>query len=149
MAQEKPEYEVNEEFNNMAVKIVEKYPEKFNGIEIDKVCCVNLTNKSRKEKEGTVERIWKLQAVKMPMAIHCPYGWYVVLHSSDWDDMSEKHKVALTADVLHGLPVDLDNQGKVNQCDTKGYLSVFKTIGINYLDDPDIPHLLKDDIVWK
>jgi len=149
MPQEKPNYEVNDEFNNMAVQLVEKYSEKFNNIEIDKVCCVNLTNKTRKDKDGSVERIWKLKAVKMPEAIHNPYGWYVVLHSHDWEEFSEKHKLALVADVLHGLPNELDNEGKVNPCDTKGYLSVFRTLGLDYLDDPDIPHLMNDDVVWK
>ena len=48
MAQEKPSYEVNDEFNGMAVQLVERYAEKFNGIEVDKVCCVN-TSKTRKD----------------------------------------------------------------------------------------------------
>ena len=148
MAQEKPSYEVNDEFNTMAVQLVEKYAEKFSNIEVDKVCCVNL-DKTGKEKEGTVDRIWKLKAVKMPEAIHNPYGWYVILHAADWEEMSEKHKLALVADVLHGLPNDVDNEGKVNPCDTKGYLSVFSTLGINFLDDPAIPHLLQDDVTWK
>ena len=74
MAQEKPNYEVNDEFNTMAVQLVEKYSEKFSNVEVDKGCCVKLTNKDRKEKEGSSERIWKLKAVKMPEAIHNPYG---------------------------------------------------------------------------
>ena len=148
MAQEKPNYEVNDEFNSMAVKLVEKYAEKFDLIEVGKVCCVNV-DKERKQREGCAERIWKLKAVKMPEAIHNPYGWYVILHASDWEEMSEKHKVALVADVLHGLPNEQDNEGKVNPCDTKGYLSIFQTLGINYLDDPNIPHLLDEDVVWK
>ena len=149
MAQEKPNYEVNDEFNNMAVQLVEKYAEKFDNIEVGKVCCVNLTNKDRKEVEGAVDRIWKLKAVKMPEAIHNPFGWYVILHSNDWDEMSDKHKLALVADVLHGIPNDTDNEGKVNPCNVKGYLPVFETLGIKYLDDPDIPHLLEDDVEWK
>ena len=149
MAQEKPNYEVNDEFKGMAVQLVEKYSEKFDQIEVDKVCCVNLTNKTRKESEGTVDRCWKLKAVKMPEAIHNPYGWYVVLHTADWDEKSEKHKLALVADVLHGIPNGIDNEGKVNPCDTKGYLAVFNTLGIQYEDDPDIPHLLNDDVEWK
>ena len=147
MAQEKPNYEVNDEFNNMAVKIVEKYPEKFDNIEVDKVCCVNV-DKDRKD-SGGVDRVWKLKAVKMPEAIHNPYGWYVVLHQSDWEELSEKHKLALVADVLHGLPNDLDSEGRVNPCDTKGYLAIFNTLSIDYLNDPSIPHLLDDDVTWK
>ena len=133
----------------MAAQIVNKYPEKFINIEIDRICCVNITNKTRKDKEDGCERIWKLQAVKMPMAIHCPYGWYVVLYQHDWEEFSEKHKLALVADVLHGLPSDQDSQGKVNPCDTKGYHSIFKTLGLDYLSDTKIPHLLNDDVRWE
>jgi len=150
MAQEKPEYEVNDEFNTMAVKIVGKFPEKFISVDIDKVCCVNITNKTRKEKEGNGERTWNLQAVKMPVAIHCPYSWYVVLYAHDWQEMSEKHKLAHTADILHGLPTGEDNEGKVNSCDTKGFGAMFRSLGIDFLDDPDIPHILNDDdFKWK
>ena len=149
MAQDKPEYEVNEEFNIMATQLVEKYVDKFSNVEIGRVRCVNLMNKPRKEKEGSSERIWKINAVKMPMAMDSPFLWYVVLHVQDWEDLSEKHRLALVADVLHGLPNEIDNQGKVTPCDTKGYHSIFKTIGIDYLDDPDIPHLINDDVRWK
>jgi len=149
MAQGKKQYEVNDEFNEMATKLVEKYIEKFDNVKISRVCCVNITNKTRKEKEGSSERIWKLDAVKMPVAMHCSFSWYVVLHSSDWDDLSEKHKLALVADVLHGFPNELDNEGKVNPVDTKGYHAVFNTLGMDYLDDPDIPHLLDEDVKWK
>jgi len=147
MAQEKPSYEVNEEFNGMAKQLVEIHAEKFNGIDIDKVCCVN-TSKKRKD-NGVLDRIWKVNAVKMPEAIHNRYGWYVILHADDWDELSEKHKLVLVADVLHGLPADLDSQGKVNSCDAKGYLSMFSTFGINFQDDPDIPHLINDEVEWK
>jgi hypothetical protein len=151
MAQEKAEYEVNEEFNVMAMRLVEKYPVKFDNIDVSKMCCVNITNKTRKEKEGSAERIWKLQSVKMPVAIHCQYSWYTVLYSQDWEDLSDKHKAALVADVLHGIPNEIDNEGGINPCDTKGYLSIFKTLGIDYLDDPDIPDLLdaEKDVEWK
>lgn len=148
MAQTKPEYEVNDEFNDMAAQIVDKYPEKFNHVEVGKICCVNITNKEAKERKAG-ERIWALGAVKMPMAIHCPYGWYVVLNKNDWDEKSRKHKLLLVAEVLHGLPSDSDNQGKVSSCDTKGYHAIFNTFGLDCHDDPQIPDILDTDIVWK
>lgn len=148
MAKAKPDYEVNNEFNQMAVQIVEKYPEKFNSIEVAKVCCVNITNKERKEK-GAGERIWKIVAVKQPVVMHCAYGWYVVLFADDWNEKSEKHKLLLVTEVLHGLPMDEDNEGKLNPCDTKGYHAIFKTFGLDCHDDPDVPHILDEDIDWK
>ena len=148
MAQEKPEYEVNDEFNTMAAQIVDKYPEKFSHVEVGKICCVNITNKEPKQRV-TGERCWKLGAVKMPVAMHCPYGWYVVLYSQDWDEKSEKHKLLLVAEVLHGLPTDEDNMGKVSAPDTKGYHSIFSTFGLDCHDDPGVPHLLDTEVTWK
>lgn len=150
MAKEPAKYEVNDEFNQLAVQLVEKYPDKFMNIEVDKVRCVNVTNKERQTKdENCSDRIWKLQAVKMPIKLDCPYSWYVILHESDWEELSEKHKVALVADCLHGIPSGLDNEGKVQTPDTKGYHAVFKTLGIDFLTDPDIPHLLEDEVEWE
>ena len=150
MPKDPPAYEVNDEFNQMAVSIVEKYPEKFSSICVDKICCVNVTNKDNPKAKQDTEilnsnDLWKVMAVKMPMAIHCPYSYYCVLYQSDWESLSEKHKLALVSDVLHGIGDD----GSVNSCDTKGFHSVFSTLGLDYLNDPDIPHLLKDDIEWK
>jgi hypothetical protein len=150
MAKEPARYEINEEFNEMASKLVDKYPDKFLNVEVDKIRCVNITNKERQTKEeDTTDRIWKIQAVKMPIRLDCPYAWYIILHEGDWAELSEKHKLALVADVLHGIPVGVDNEGKVEPVDTKGYHSVFKTLGIDFLTDPDIPHLLEDDVEWK
>ena len=151
MAKEKPQYEVNDEFNNMALRVVEKYPEKFDGIDISQVCCVNITNKTRKDKDDEVvgERIWKLDAVKMPMRLHCAYGWYVTLFSHDWEEKDEVHKLILVAEVLHGIPRSDSDEGKVKPLDTKGYHAVFNTFGLDCHEDPDVPNILEEDIEWK
>ena len=152
MAKDKPVYEENTEFNQMASSIVKKYPEKFHGIEADKICCTNITNKENpKKKDGMTlgdlnERGWSTIAVKMPMALHSPYDFYVVIFGSDWNELNEKQKLVFVADVLHSIGKE---KGTVNPCDTKGYHSIFKTFGIDYLSCPDIPHILNDKIEWK
>ena len=146
MAKEKPEYEVVEEFAVMANQIVEKYPEEFYGVEVDKVCCVKITNKDRSEKKPS---LWALTAVKMPMLLHCPYGWYVTLHSADWDSLSEKHQLLLVSQILCGLPTDEAGEGKVNSFDSKDYKLMQRTFKtIDYLDDPNVPHILEEDVSW-
>lgn len=145
MAKERPEYEVNEEFNKMAFQIIEKYPDHFYGAKVDQVCCVNIINKER-----TKTALWQLKAVKMPEALHNTYSYYVVLHSSDWDELNNKQKLAVVADVLHGIPKDELSEGNVIKCDTKGYASMFRTFkGIDFLDDPDLPDILEEKIEWK
>jgi len=145
MAQDKPHYEVNEEFNEMAGKLADKYPEKFSGIETDSICCVNITNKERKG--GRNEPIWKVKAVQMPMALHCPYTHYIVLWQSDWDTLGERHKLAVVAETLHAIP--LDEKEKVTPMDLKGYHAVLATLGLDFMEDSEIPHLLEDDVEWK
>lgn len=147
MAKERPEYEENKEFNKLAVQVVEKYPEHFYGVKIDQVCCVNIVNKERPQ---TKRAVWRIEAVKMPMALHCAYGWYVILYSSDWEEYNDTQKLLLVAEVLHALPSNDIDDGKVVPCDTKGYASMFRTFrGIDYLDDPDAPNILKTDVEWK
>lgn len=146
MAKEKPVYEVNDEFNKMAGQIVEKFPEKFYGTQVDRICCVNIVNKERTESN---KKLWRLEGVKMPVALHCKYKWYVVLHLVDWETFSEKQKLLLVAEILHGIPSSEDEEGVVTP-DIKGYASMFRTFsGIDYLEDPDAPHLLNDDVEWR
>ncbi len=147
MAKEKPEYEINEEFNKKAVQIIEKYTSQFYGIQIDKVRCVNIVNK---ERPNGKKSLWAIEAVKMPVALDCIFSHYVILYSADWDSYSEKQKLLLIADVLHGIPRDEENNGKVISCDTKGYASMFRTFkGIDFLEDPDAPNILEEDIEWR
>ncbi len=145
MAKEKPVYKVNEEFNKMAIQVVEKYPDKFYGTNVSKICCVNIENNERVKKV-----LWKIEAVKMPMALHNAYSLYVILHSSDWDEYNETQKLLLVADILHGIANGEDEDNKIVAPDTKGYASMFRTFGgIDYMDDPNAPNILKKDIEWK
>ncbi len=146
MAKARPEYEEINEFSVMARQIINKYPENFHGIDIKKVCCVKIINKERSE---TKHNLWQLEAVKMPIRLHNPYGWYVTVYSSDWDIFDEKHKLLLVAEILCGIPTEIDQEGKVNPFDSKGFRLMQKTLkDIDYLDNPDVPHLLKDEINW-
>jgi len=143
MAKKKPEYEVNDEFNLMIKQITEKHAHKFTDIDPDTICCVNITNKDKPE---TRNKLWELIPVKMPVRLHCMYAWYVVLHSSDWDDLPEKNKLILVAEILNGVG---DEEGKVKAFDSKGFKLMQRTFkSIDYLYDPNVPHLLEDDIKW-
>ena len=146
MAKQKPEYEIIEEFNVMANQIIEKYPEEFYGVDVDKICCVKITNKDRTDKHP---HLWSLCAVKMPIKLHNPYGWYVTLYSSDWDALSKRHQLLLVSEILCGIPTDPSNEGKVNPFDSKGFKLMQRTFKtIDYMEDPDVPHLIEDDVEW-
>jgi len=146
MAQVKPIFEIVNDFPKMARKIIGKYPETFQGIEIDEVKCVAITNKNRPESKDI---LWSVQAVKEPIRADCPYAWYVTIWSSDWDVLSEKHRYLLVSEILQGIPRDDGDEGKVISFDSKGYKTMQRTFkGIDYLTDPDIPHIIDEEIRW-
>jgi len=146
MAKAKPEYEVVEEFGRMANRIVAKYPDLFYGVNVDEIRCVKIINKSRPVTKNT---LWQLEAVKMPIRLDCRFGWYITLFADDWDEMDERHKLLLVAEILHGVPTNKEDEGKVNSFDTKGYATMFRTFKtIDYLSESNVPHILKEDVNW-
>ena len=147
MPKVKPDYEVVNEFETLANQIVEKYPEVFHGVEVDKIRCVKITNKDR---PPTKDCSWQLMAVKMPIRLDCAYAWYIVVYASDWDPMDERHKLLLVAEILNGVPKSDDEEGKVNPFDAKGFKLMFRTFkSIDYMTEDNVPHLIDDDIEWK
>jgi len=147
MAQIKPEYEAIEEFTNFAKQIVDKYPDVFYGVDVNSIRCVAITNKDRKVSKDC---LWELKGVQMPIKMDCPYSYYVIIYSSDWEEMSEKHKLLMISEVLCGISKEGDGEGKVNPMDSKGYKIMYRTFkSIDYLQEADVPDILREDIEWK
>ena len=146
MAQTKREYEHLDEFNTIATKIVDKYPEQFYGVELDEIRCVSVVNKERPERQ---EKLWELMPVKYPIRLDCKYGWYVVVYGSDWSALVDKHKKLLVASILCGIPTGDDSEGKTITFDYKDYATMLRTFGVDYLDSEDVPDILEEDVEWR
>lgn len=146
MAQDKPIYEAVEEFPKLATSLVEKYPDVFYGIDINKIRCVKVTNKDRQEGK----KMFEVLAVKMPVLMDAPYGWYLTFWHNCWDSFTENQKLLLIADALHHIPTNpIEDEGKIIPCDVKAHSTMVRTFkGIDYLDDSTIPHLINDNIEW-
>jgi hypothetical protein len=50
--------------------------------------------------------------------------------------------------MLCSIPVGDDVEGKLNQPDYKGYSVMLRTLGVDYLENPDTPDILAKDIQW-
>ena len=84
----------------------------------------------------------------MPIRLDCDYGWYVVMHQSDWEGMGDKQKYAVVAQVLCAIPTGDDNEGKVSPPDYKDYGIILRTLGVDFLENPEIPDILSEDVKW-
>jgi hypothetical protein len=144
MAQVKAEYQALDEFTNIATQLIAKYPEVFGSMEVDKVKCVAITNKERKDSK----KMWEVKAVPYPIRMDCPYSYYVILYMSDWSVLGEAHQAALVADVLHTIPSSDDEEGKTNPFDLKDFGNVLRTLGVDYMENDKIPNLIKDNVKW-
>ncbi|NJL70105.1 MAG: hypothetical protein HC888_00220 [Candidatus Competibacteraceae bacterium] len=148
MAQVKAEWEIIPEFNELAEKLVEKYKQKFYGIETDIIRCYAITNKERSQKNN---KFWELKPVPYPVRLDCPYSYYITVHLSDWEGMEKKHRLAMIAQILHSIPLDENGQmedGKVIPFDLKDHSPMVRTFGADYLVRDDIPDLLDEEVEW-
>jgi len=68
MVQAAKEYEHLDEFDDLANKIVEKYPEIFYGVNLDEIRCVSITNKDS-DWHGLVDKHKKLLVASALCAI--------------------------------------------------------------------------------
>ena len=146
MAQIKPTYEELQEVVDIAKKLVDKYPEQFGGIDTSLIKCLAINNKERSEKK----RMWEIKAVQAPISEDFnEFLYYITVYMNDWVELSEAQKSLLVADALHALPVD--GEEKLNTFDVKGYRRMLATFGLDFMDDPMCPDLLKDDakVDWK
>jgi len=146
MAQIKAEYEIVDEFTKHANGLKTKFPEVFDGIDVDKIKCVSIVNKERTQKK---KKLWTILPVKMPIKMDCPYSYYVVIYENDWDELNEKMRLLLVADVLQSIPTDED-EGKVLSPDMHEFSVMLRTFGVDFMDNESrVPHLMKDKVVWK
>jgi len=145
MPQIKPEYEEVTEFPMMASKLVKKYPEVFDDLDINSIRCVAITNKERSSKK----RRWEVKAVSMPIKMDCAYSYYIIIYNSDWTEMEEKNQVMLVAAALLAIPTDSSEEGKTNPFDLKDFDLMIRTFGVGYLDNDKIPNLINENVNWQ
>jgi len=144
MAQIKPNYEQLPEFIEIAKKLVDLYPSVFPNVDADKLASVQITNKERPEKKT---QYWELTAVTPPVTLFCPKNYLITVYSSDWDALSEPHKAALVSDVL--LSISPEGEGKTVAFDKKDHSVILRTLGVDYMDEANIPNLLAGKVDWR
>lgn len=142
MAQVKATYEESTEAKEVAEKLIEKWPDHYGHIDLDKVKFLAINNKNRKEGK----KMWEVRAIPDFALTDCPYTHYVVIYLQDWVELSQKFRNLLMADILFAIP---DEEGKVKPFDLKGYSPVIRTFGPDFMESDDTLDPLGDDINWR
>tara|TARA_B100001778_G_scaffold334029_1_gene344079 strand:- start:6401 stop:6838 length:438 start_codon:yes stop_codon:yes gene_type:complete len=143
MPQVAPNYEELPEFLHIADQLVDRYPEVFGGIELNRIAAFAVTNKDRKDAS---KPIWEVVSIKPPVSILCNKDYTINVFQNSYEALDTKHKAVLVADALNAISTE--GKGKVNPKDLKEYAVMIRTLGVDFMDNPDIPDILNDDVNW-
>lgn len=138
-----PQYEELDEFMEIAHKLIERYPDVFSGIDAARIGCVSITNKERDEKKPRFD----IKTAVPPISMYTTKEYVIVVYLNDWSAMAEKHKALLVADAIRSISPE--GQGKKVPFDMKDHSLMLRTFGVDYLENPTVPDLLRDNISWR
>ncbi len=144
MAQIKPEWITLDEFTALAARLVEKYPERYSGVDADQIIAYACTNKDKPERKT---RPYDMSGEMEPESFTNSKQYFVKVFKSDWDARTEEQQLTIISSVLER--VDVDNPGKIRSDDHKDQCVMIRTFGIDWQDRNDLPHLLRDDVEFK
>lgn len=141
MAQTKPKWEEIPEFLSMAEKLVSKYPDRFNGIDVSKIVAYGCKNKDRPPKKA---KIYEMSGEPEPECFTNSKQYFVKFFMKDWDDRGEAQKLLLVFSALERI--DRKNPGKVMPLDYRDQSVMIHTVGTDWYEKDNVPNLLKDTV---
>lgn len=143
MPQVAPNYEELPEFLDIADQLIDRFPDMFGQIDLGRISAFAVTNKDRKDAS---KPIWEIMPVKPPVSILCNKDYIINVFQNSYEELGEKHKAVLVADALNAISTE--GKGKLNPKDLKEYAVMVRTLGVDFMENPDIPDLLNENVEW-
>jgi len=138
-----PQWIEIEEFATMAAKLVEKYPERFGEVDIDKIIAYACVNKDRPEGKS---KVYDMSGSVPPESFTNSKTYFVKIFNDVWEKTDEQ-KLALVFSALSR--VDPTNQGKIKPLDYADQEEMVANFGANWHERGDLPNLLGRDVDLK
>jgi len=142
MPQIAPNYEENPEIIDIADDLITLYPELFGGTDLTRIAAFSITNKDRKEGKS----IWEIMPVKAPANILCNKDYIIAVYMNSYEILDDTHKAAMVADILCTIPAE--GKGKLVPKDVKEHGVMIRTLGVDFMDNPDLPDIRKGITDW-
>ena len=144
MSQIIPEFEKLSEWTDIAKRIVEKYPERYAHVNVDKIVAYIVTNKD----DADSARPYEMQTDKLPMRLSNPYDYFIWFKSPGmWHDKPQNIKSALVVSALERI--DADNPFAVLPLDYRDQCSMVRTFGVDWFDNPKIKDVLEENVQFR
>ena len=135
------EFEKLQEWEDIAKKLVVKYPERFDHVETSKLVCYVITNKDLTDNA----RPYEMQTDKLPMRLSNTFDYFVWFkHPSEWHDKPDNIKAALVFSALERI--DPDKPFAIAPLDYRDQSVMVRTFGIDWMCQKDIPNMLDEKV---
>jgi len=146
MAEEKT-YEEVTEAKEIVNKLCEDYAHELWAVRPDTVITLGVTNKERPKSSSKLASIRPLNgATKALMQIHNVGVRYLIeLYWEDWNQWSEAQKTAV---IFHELIHIAPDIGKTVKHDVEDFRIMVDKLGVNWFNDPKLPHLLREKVAF-
>jgi len=139
-----PDFEKLDEWEDIAKKLVDKYPERYGHIECNKLVAYIITNKEKTD----IARPYEMQTDKLPMRLSNQYDYFIWFkHPEEWHEKTDNIKVALVLSALDRI--DPDKPYGVGPLDYRDQSLMLRTFGYGWAYNEKIPNALENDIVFK
>jgi hypothetical protein len=131
-----PEWEINEEAEQLVAKLVEMYPEKFGHISADAIGCAQITNKDKSESAD-----WdsKINGITEPVGLYTPKRYIIWWHKDTWDKFAPAQKSVEIVSNLLRIPDPMD--GSLLKQDLKDHKCLVRSWGVDYKNNVNLPDL--------
>ncbi len=121
------DWSVSNEGMEMAVKLVDRYPEHFAHIDLGKINFIS-------DNAGTGRKVCEVKACGFPYDIDSPYVYYFIMHSGGWKKLDEAQRHVAMMHMLYsvaenGTDEASANYGKCRSYDVKDYNLILNATG--------------------
>lgn len=125
-------------------KLIEKYPEKFGHVILEKVSFIGVMNKKRANENV---KIWSLQAVADPLNLFFGTDVVVMVLLDYWSNMDIKNQNLVTACILDCLAYK--ERMVIKGYDVKDSRLMISNFGIDYESDSNVPDIINTNFYWR
>lgn len=143
MAQIKPRWTEIPEFVSLAAKLIDKFPERFGGIDPSWLIAYGCINKERPEAKT---KPYDMSGSREPEGFTNSKRYFVKVFMSDWEGRSDANKIAIVAAALERIDKEAPDSGNVGPFDYKDQGPMVRTFGPDWYTRGDLPNLLKDNV---
>ena len=139
-----PSFERLNEWEDIAKKLVDKYPERYGHIDVSRLVAYLITNKEPVDKA----RPYEMQTDKLPMRLSNQFDYFVWFKCrEDWEDKPHNIRVALVLSALERI--DPDNAFNIMPLDYRDQSVMVKSFGIGWNENSEIPDALERHVALK